>query len=174
VLETMRALKVLKVFKQSRTHVAVVVNQHGATEGMVTMHDTLEAVLGDLPAMGESPKPMPRLGDDGSRLVDGIIPVFEFKELLQIDLIVGSLCPKGYQRESFAGRKPLPLTSERIEGLRSFVETSMKKLDVPGAGFALIDQGKVVYEGGIGVKELGKRIASTRTRCSWPHPTPKV
>jgi CubicO group peptidase (beta-lactamase class C family) len=32
----------------------------------------------------------------------------------------------------------------------------MKKLDVPGAGFALIDQGKVVYEGGIGVKELGK------------------
>ena len=32
----------------------------------------------------------------------------------------------------------------------------MKKFDVPGAGFALIDQGKVVYEGGIGVKELGK------------------
>jgi CubicO group peptidase (beta-lactamase class C family) len=32
----------------------------------------------------------------------------------------------------------------------------MKKLDVPGAGFALIDQGSVVYEGGIGVKQLGK------------------
>ena len=32
----------------------------------------------------------------------------------------------------------------------------MKKFDVPGAGFALIDQGKVVYEGGIGVKELDK------------------
>jgi len=74
----------------------------------------------------------------------------------QIGLIVGSLRPKDYQRESFAGRKPLPLTSERIESLRSFVEASMKKLDVPGAGFALIDQGKVVYEGGIGVKELGK------------------
>lgn len=74
----------------------------------------------------------------------------------QISLIAGSLRPKGYQRESFAGRKPLPLASERIELLRSFVETSMKKLDVPGAGFALIDQGKVVYEGGIGVKELGK------------------
>ena len=67
-------------------------------------------------------------------------------------LIVGSLRPGGYQRESFAGRKPLPLTPERIEALRSFVEASMKKFDVPGAGFALIDQGKVVYEGGIGVK----------------------
>ncbi len=74
----------------------------------------------------------------------------------QIGLIVGSLRPGGYQRESFAGRKALPLTPDRIETLRSFVEASMKKFDVPGAGFALIDQGKVVYEGGIGVKEEGK------------------
>lgn len=74
----------------------------------------------------------------------------------QVGLIVGSLRPKGYQRESFAGRKAMSLNRERIETLRSFVETSMKKLEVPGAGFALIDQGKVVYEGGIGVKELGK------------------
>jgi CubicO group peptidase (beta-lactamase class C family) len=51
---------------------------------------------------------------------------------------------------------PFPLNGEWIEQLRSFVETSMKKLDVPGAGFALIDHGKVVYEGGIGVKEPGK------------------
>ncbi|MGC9948788.1 MAG: serine hydrolase domain-containing protein [Bryobacteraceae bacterium] len=74
----------------------------------------------------------------------------------QISRIVGSLRPKGYARESFAGRKALPLTPERIQELRSFVEASMKKLDVPGAGLALIDRGKVVYEGGIGVKELGK------------------
>ena len=74
----------------------------------------------------------------------------------QVELIVGSLRPKAYQRESFAGRTAMPLNSERIERLRSFVETAMKKLDVPGAGFALIDQGKVVYEGGIGVKEVGK------------------
>ena len=74
----------------------------------------------------------------------------------QFELIVGSLRPKAYQRESFAGRKAMPLDSERIETLRSFVETSMKKLDVPGAGFALIDKGKVAYEGGIGLKELGK------------------
>ena len=74
----------------------------------------------------------------------------------QIGLMLGSLRPKGYERESFAGRKPLSLTSERIETLRSFVEASMKKLDVPGAGFALLDHGTVVYEGGIGVKGMGK------------------
>ena len=32
----------------------------------------------------------------------------------------------------------------------------MKKLGVPGASLALIDGGKVVYEGGLGVRELGK------------------
>jgi len=88
-------------------------------------------------------------------LLDGSEATIE-KRGAQISLIAESARPKGYQRESFAGRKPLTLTQERIEALRSFVETSMKKFDVPGAGFALIDQGKVVYEGGIGVKELGK------------------
>lgn len=97
-----------------------------------------------------------RAGDIWSVVIlDGAEPTFE-KRGAQAGLIVGSLRPGGYQRESFAGRKPLPLTPERIEALRSFVEASMKKFDVPGAGFALIDQGKVVYEGGIGVKELGK------------------
>lgn len=88
-------------------------------------------------------------------LLDGSEPTFG-KRGAQISRIVGSLRPKGYERESFAGRKALPLTRERIQELRGFVEASMKKLDVPGAGLALIDQGKVVYEGGIGVKELGK------------------
>jgi CubicO group peptidase (beta-lactamase class C family) len=88
-------------------------------------------------------------------LLDGSEPTFG-KRGSQAGLIVSSLRPKDYHRESFAGRKALPLTNERIETLRSFVEASMKKFDVPGAGFALIDQGKVVYEGGIGVKELGK------------------
>jgi CubicO group peptidase (beta-lactamase class C family) len=88
-------------------------------------------------------------------LADGTEPTFE-KRGAQINLIIQSLRPKGYQRESFAGRKALPLTPERIELLKTFVETSMKKLGVPGASLALIDNGKVVYEGGLGVRELGK------------------
>ncbi|MGC4054220.1 MAG: hemolysin family protein [Paludibaculum sp.] len=53
VPEMMRALKVLEVFKNSRTHIALVVNEHGGVEGLITMHDILEAVVGDLPAPGE-------------------------------------------------------------------------------------------------------------------------
>jgi hypothetical protein len=58
-------------------------------------------------------------------LLEGSEPTFETRGA-QISLIVGSLRPKDYQRESFAGRKALPLTPERIQELRSFVETSMK------------------------------------------------
>jgi CubicO group peptidase (beta-lactamase class C family) len=88
-------------------------------------------------------------------LADGTEPTFE-KRGAQINVVLQSLRPKGYQRESFAGRKALSLTPERIEVLKTFVETSMKKLGVPGASLALIDNGKVVYEGGLGVRELGK------------------
>ena len=64
--------------------------------------------------------------------------------------------PKGYERESFAGRKAHALDAERIALMKEFVETSMKELGIPGVGMALVDGGKVVYEGGLGVKELGK------------------
>ena len=88
-------------------------------------------------------------------ILQGAEPTFE-KRGAQINLVLQSLRPKAYQRETFAGRKALPLTPERIETLKTFVETSMKKLGVPGASLALIDDGKVVYEGGLGVRELGK------------------
>jgi CubicO group peptidase (beta-lactamase class C family) len=87
-------------------------------------------------------------------LADGTEPTFG-KRGAQVGLIVESLRPAGYHRESFAGRKALPLTPERIEILKSFVETSMKSLGIPGASMALIEGGAVVYEGGFGVRKLG-------------------
>jgi hypothetical protein len=90
-------------------------------------------------------------------LADGSEPTFE-KRGAQVNVVIQSLRPKGYQRESFAGHKALPLTPERIEQLKTFVEASMKKLGVPGTSLALIDNGKVVYEGGLGVRELGKSM----------------
>lgn len=88
-------------------------------------------------------------------ILDGTEPTFG-KRYAPLSLILGSLRPKGYQRESFAGRKPHALDAARIAELKEFVETSMKELGVPGASMALIDGGKVVYQGGFGVRELGK------------------
>jgi hypothetical protein len=88
-------------------------------------------------------------------ILDGTEPTFE-KRGAQISLIAASLRPKGYERETFAGRKALPLNAERIAQMKEFLQTSMQKLGVPGASLALVDGGKVVFEGGFGVKELGK------------------
>jgi CubicO group peptidase (beta-lactamase class C family) len=96
-----------------------------------------------------------RAGDTWTVLLaDGKEPTFE-KRGAQVNLIVESLRPKGYHRESFAGIKAHPLTPERIQILKSFVESSMKTLGIPGASMALIEDGKVVYEGGFGFRKLG-------------------
>jgi CubicO group peptidase (beta-lactamase class C family) len=86
---------------------------------------------------------------------DGSAATFERRQAAAA-LVFQSLRPKGYVRESFAGRTPHPLDPARVAAVRSFVETSMRELDVPGAGLALIDHGKIVFEGGLGVRELGK------------------
>ncbi len=71
-------------------------------------------------------------------------------------LVISSLRPKGYARESFAGKKARPIDAKMIATLKDFLGSGMKLFDVPGVGFSLIDGGKVVAEGGLGVKELGK------------------
>jgi CubicO group peptidase (beta-lactamase class C family) len=70
-------------------------------------------------------------------------------------LVAESLRPAGYQPESFAGKSAHRLTPERVAALRDFAAESARALDVPGVGLALIDQGKIIWEGGIGVRQLG-------------------
>lgn len=88
-------------------------------------------------------------------ILDGTDPTVE-KRSAAVGLVYESLRPKNYKRESFAGRKAHPLDAEHIAQLTSFVETSMEQLGIPGASIALIDQGKIVYQGGFGVRELSK------------------
>ena len=78
------------------------------------------------------------------------------KRLAAVALVAGSLRAPGNQRENFAGRTPHPLDAARIGQLQMFLMDGMAKLRVPGVAVALIDHGKLVYEGGLGVRELGR------------------
>lgn len=78
------------------------------------------------------------------------------KRSSQVRAISDRLLPKGYKRESFAGRKAHPLDAQRIETLKTFVDDARKAYDVPGVAIGLIDHGKVVFSGGLGVREIGK------------------
>lgn len=77
------------------------------------------------------------------------------KRSAALSIVQASLRPAGYAPESFAGKTAHRLTPDRIQALRDFVAASAKQLEVPGVGIALIDQGKVVWEGGVGVRQLG-------------------
>lgn len=88
-------------------------------------------------------------------LIDGSEPTFE-KRAAPVGLALQSLRPKGYSRESFAGKKAHPLDEKRLAILRELVAGGMKTFDKPGVGLAFLDGGKTVWAGGLGVKELGK------------------
>jgi CubicO group peptidase (beta-lactamase class C family) len=75
----------------------------------------------------------------------------------QIGLALGKLQPKGYERESFAGKKANPLDKARIAELSKFVENAQKLLGVPGVSVGIVQDGKVVFAGGFGVRDIGKK-----------------
>ena len=74
----------------------------------------------------------------------------------QISLIFGRLLPKGFERESFAGKPAHKLDKARIAELGRFVTTAQELLRVPGVSFGIVQDGEVVFSGGFGVRELGK------------------
>lgn len=72
-----------------------------------------------------------------------------------VSLARDSVQAEGYEPEDFSNQTAHRLTPERIALLRDFVADAAEMLNVPGVGLALIDQGEVVWEGGVGVRELG-------------------
>jgi CubicO group peptidase (beta-lactamase class C family) len=73
----------------------------------------------------------------------------------QVALVFDRLYPKGYSRETFAGKKANPLDEKRLAELGRFVEDGRKALGIPGVGLGLVQDGKVVFAGGFGVREVG-------------------
>jgi len=82
---TVSLMQLLEQFKISRTHIALVVDEYGELEGLVTMNDVLEAIVGDLPATGQDDEDEFVQREDGSWLIDGMVTLDEFKEFFDID-----------------------------------------------------------------------------------------
>lgn len=89
VPESTPSWKVLEMFKQNGTHLAIIVDEHGGTEGLITHHDLLAAIVGEIePILTEDDKPAIQR-PDGSWLLDGALTVREFKELLDLHTLPG-------------------------------------------------------------------------------------
>jgi putative hemolysin len=85
VPETMVAFRVLEVFRRSAAPLAIVVDEYGGTQGIVTPHDLLVAIVGSLPATeAGTPQQIARL-QHGSWSIDGMLSVDELRDLLDLE-----------------------------------------------------------------------------------------
>ncbi|RYD14390.1 MAG: class A beta-lactamase-related serine hydrolase [Lysobacteraceae bacterium] len=78
------------------------------------------------------------------------------KRAAQVALVFSRLLPKGYSRETFAGRRAHALDAARLAELETFIEAARVTLEVPGVAVGVVQDGKVVLAKGYGVRELGK------------------
>jgi putative hemolysin len=84
VPESLEALKLLDQFKKSGSEIAIVIDEYGGTLGLVTLHDVLTAIVGEIPLPGETAEPQVIEREDGSWLLDGLLPVEELKDLIDV------------------------------------------------------------------------------------------
>jgi putative hemolysin len=83
--ENTHALRVLEMFKQSGTHIAMIVDEYGVIQGLVTLNDVMEVIIGDVPFADDPQESSAIQRDDGSWLLDGMLSIEDLKEIFQFD-----------------------------------------------------------------------------------------
>lgn len=98
VVETMRAVDLLAEMRGKHLQIAIVVDDRGTMNGIVTLEDLVEELVGEIVGEHERPAPEPiRREDDGSALVQGEAPVREVSRHLDVEL------PEGERWSTMAG-----------------------------------------------------------------------
>jgi putative hemolysin len=120
--EAITVLKLLELFKETGVHVALITDEYGSIQGIVTLHDIMEAIVGDVYSLGEPVEMQVVVREDGSWLVDGDTSVEKLKDALSVDSFPEE--EKGYYR-TVAGMimfilQRIPTTGDHVElrGLR--------------------------------------------------------
>lgn len=85
VPENTSALKVFEQFRETGKHECMVIDEYGSVIGMVTLFDVLESIVGDIPGDESDKNNEVVVRRDGSWSLDGMLPIDELKELIEID-----------------------------------------------------------------------------------------
>lgn len=85
VPSTLTPKQLMAQFKKTRHHIALVVDEYGELEGLVTINDVLEAIVGDMPPQHVNTDDEVIQRGDGSWLVDGMLSLDRFKDRFDID-----------------------------------------------------------------------------------------
>jgi len=134
VPEGLPALRLLEMFKKSRTHMALIVDEYGGVEGLVTLNDILEDLVGDVASVDMPEERQVVKRPDGSLLIDGKLQIDDLKEALSIaklpDDETGSYQTLGGLVMLQVGRVPVTGDAFELEGHRfEVVDMDGKRVD---------------------------------------------
>lgn len=91
--ETMLASRALEIFKEKDAELMLVIDEFGSLQGLLTLNDIIEEIVGDIEAEAQATQ-----RQDGSWLLDGLLPVDDFKEIFHVDKL-----PHESEYESLSG-----------------------------------------------------------------------
>jgi len=96
--ETITIQKALRSFQSSRTHLGVVVDEYGATLGIVTLEDVVEEIVGEIEDEFDRPAPPQIVAEEGRYRVSGEAPMHEVQRQLHIpdEAVLGADTVGGY------------------------------------------------------------------------------
>lgn len=113
VPESTPASQLLELFKETGGNMVLVIDEYGGLQGLVTVHDMMQEIVGDI----ELVKPQAVQRKDGSWLVDGMMDIDRFKEMLQITKLPGEKKGKYHTLGGFVmmhlGR--IPTTNDQFQ-----------------------------------------------------------
>jgi len=89
VPETVSAVQVLETFQNTGKQLALVTDEFGTVQGIVTLYDVMRAIVGVLPQPGDRRRPPAVQREDGSWLVEGSLGIVEFKRRFSFGVLPG-------------------------------------------------------------------------------------
>ncbi|MFO7547535.1 MAG: hemolysin family protein [Acidimicrobiia bacterium] len=125
VPETKRVFDLLREMQASRTHLAVVVDEYGATAGLVTIEDLLEELVGEITDEYDEDELLLVEGPEGRWAVDGRLPVEDLSAVLGVQLPEDEWDTVGGLVLGFAGRVPREGERFDVDGV-SFTVTKVQ------------------------------------------------
>jgi putative hemolysin len=81
------SLKIINSFRQTKQHFGFVIDEYGGLLGIITLHDLIEGIVGDLPDEEDDENEKITKREDGTFLIDGRTPLYEFNKYFNKEII---------------------------------------------------------------------------------------
>lgn len=131
VPENMDGLRVLEMFKKTGIHSALVIDEYGNIQGLVSLNDVLEAIVGDIPTINELDEKEIVKRENGTFLIDGLVSVDDFKDYFHIKKLPDEKSGVFHTIGGFVMHRlgKIPASGDKFE----FGDFSFEVMDMDGA-----------------------------------------